>query len=365
MRDGLIKKIVIQNFRCFKKTKISQLKRVNLIGGGNNIGKTVLLEALLLNYAPTVNNVLLLKRLRGFDIESQKKFPEYTWNDFFYNQQKQEPISITCAYDDDKEVILNIQCDESNEHVKSYYDKDNIIDLISVSTSTDKTLSTLYFNYLTNTEKYNALTLMFHNEGINVKEAKVVETLTKQVSYIPAYHHKTNASLVDEYGKADQMSKENLVLQALQIIDSTIVDIKISPVSGVHIEIKRKNKGFLSISLFGDAIKKVANIVLSLINNSSSILLIDEIENGIHHTAQEKFWSFIFKLSIEFNVQIFATSHSAEMITAFEQVCSNSEDNGAYIELRHNLRTGNIIGITHDSEVLDYELKHNKAYRGE
>jgi hypothetical protein len=26
---------------------------------------------------------------------------------------------------------------------------------------------------------YNALTLMFHNEGINVKEAKVVEALTK------------------------------------------------------------------------------------------------------------------------------------------------------------------------------------------
>jgi hypothetical protein len=53
------------------------------------------------------------------------------------------------------------------------------------------------------------------------------------------------------------------------------------------------------------------------------------------------------------------------MIAAFQQACSNSGDNGAYIELRHNLRTGNIIAITHDSEVLDYELKYNKAYRGE
>ncbi|RKZ81282.1 MAG: hypothetical protein DRR19_22475 [Candidatus Parabeggiatoa sp. nov. 1] len=43
MPSALIKKIAIHKFRDFNKTKLSELRRVNLIGMPNNIGKTVLL----------------------------------------------------------------------------------------------------------------------------------------------------------------------------------------------------------------------------------------------------------------------------------------------------------------------------------
>ena len=110
MPNALIKKIVIHKFRGFKKIKLLEFRQINLIGGSNNIGKTVLLEALLLNCAPTVQNVNLLKRLRGFDTEHDKEFPEYTWDNFFFNQQKSEPITIVCTYNDDREITLNIHC---------------------------------------------------------------------------------------------------------------------------------------------------------------------------------------------------------------------------------------------------------------
>jgi predicted ATP-dependent endonuclease of OLD family len=82
MPSALIKKIVIHKFRGFKKTKLSQFRQINLIGGSNKIGKTVLLEALLLNCAPTAQNVSLLKSLGGFDTKHDKEFPEYTWDNF-------------------------------------------------------------------------------------------------------------------------------------------------------------------------------------------------------------------------------------------------------------------------------------------
>ena len=43
----MIKDIEISNFRCFEHTKIEGFERVNLIGGKNNSGKPVLLEALI------------------------------------------------------------------------------------------------------------------------------------------------------------------------------------------------------------------------------------------------------------------------------------------------------------------------------
>lgn len=361
MPSALIKKIVIHKFRGLKKTKLSQLRRVNLIGGSNNIGKTVLLEALLLNCAPTGQNVSLLKRLRGFDTEHDKEFPEYTWDNFFYNQQKQEPITIVCAYDDDREITLSIHCDESKADFESSPEENNVTDLISVSNFETTLKSTLHFNYLIDGKNYPVLALISHAKGITVNTFKVLTP----VSYMPPSYQRTNASLAKEYGKAEKRNKADLVLKALQIVDSSIEDIKTSVVGGIHLEVKRQNGHFMPLSLFGDAIKKVTNIVLNLINNKSAVLLIDEIENGIHHTVQQAFWVFLFKLATEFDVQIFATSHSAEMILAFDKVCLMSAHNGAYFELRRNPRTGNIVGTIHEPDVLDYELKHDKAYRGE
>jgi AAA15 family ATPase/GTPase len=356
----LIKKIVIHKFRGFKKTKLSEFRRINLIGGSNNIGKTVLLEALLLNCAPTAQNVSLLKRLRGFDTEHDKEFPEYTWDNFFYNQQKQEPITIICTYDDDRERTLSIHCDESKADFESD-EENNVTDLISVSNFETTLKSTLHFNYLIDGKNYPVLALISHAKGITANTFKVLT----QVSYMPPSYQRTNASLAKEYGKAEKRSKADLVLKALQIVDSSIEEIKTSVVGGIHLEVKRRKGHFMPLSLFGDAIKKVTNIVLNLINNNSAVLLIDEIENGIHHTVQEAFWVFLFKLATEFEVQIFATSHSAEMIQAFDKVCLMSGHNGAYFELRRNPRTGNIVGTIHEPDVLDYELKHDKVYRGE
>lgn len=39
----MLENIEIQNFRCFEDTKILGFKRVNLIGGKNNAGKTAFL----------------------------------------------------------------------------------------------------------------------------------------------------------------------------------------------------------------------------------------------------------------------------------------------------------------------------------
>jgi AAA15 family ATPase/GTPase len=207
------------------------------------------------------------------------------------------------------------------------------------------------------------LALVSHAKGITGNAFRAYEIT--QVSYMPPSYQRTNASLAKEYGKAEKRNQADLVLKALQIMDSSIENIKTSVVGGIHLEVKRQHEYFIPLSLFGDAIKKMTNIILNLINNSSAILLIDEIENGIHHSTQEDFWIFLFKLATEFEVQIFATSHSAEMIQAFDKVCLMSAHNGAYFELRRNPRTGNIVGTMHEPDVLDYELKHEKVYRGE
>jgi AAA15 family ATPase/GTPase len=45
---AMLERLTIENFRRFQKLEFTRLKRVNLIAGKNNTGKTAVLEALLM-----------------------------------------------------------------------------------------------------------------------------------------------------------------------------------------------------------------------------------------------------------------------------------------------------------------------------
>ena len=94
-------------------------------------------------------------------------------------------------------------------------------------------------------------------------------------------------------------------------------------------------------------------------------MLIDEIENGIHHSNQAAFWSILYRLSNELNVQIFASTHSLEMMKAFIKAGSEYENMAAHFELTKNVKTGKIVAINRDLDTLEYGISHNQEVRGE
>jgi AAA15 family ATPase/GTPase len=61
---------------------------------------------------------------------------------------------------------------------------------------------------------------------------------------------------------------------------------------------------------------------LALVSAADGILLIDEIENGLHYSVQLDMWRLIFRTARELNVQVFATTHSWDCISAFQKAAS-------------------------------------------
>ena len=368
----MINGISIQNYRIYKDTEINGFKRFNLIGGLNNSGKTILLEAILLNLSPSASNVINIRRLRAENVD-MRELPEYTWDNFFLNQDKNQKIIIKTTSKNKKDIILSVECNENAENFKDEEkeveeeNEENLQIVINNFIDSDEFLkSVLHFEYEIDSKKILVLDLISHKGGINSKKLKIPVNTT--VKYIPAATRKSPIQLAMDYGIAEKKGLEDKVLEALKIIDKKIDAIKISVLGGAHIEIKRFNEKFMPVSLFGDAINKILNIVLTLINNSGQILLIDEIENGIHYSIQKDFWKFIFTLSNQelFDVQIFATSHSLEMINAFLDASKEMEiDECAYFELFKKKSSENIEYNLHDLETLSFELSKDMNVRGE
>ena len=368
----MIRDISIQNFRCFENTSISGFKTVNLITGKNNAGKTALLEALLIGSLPRAEAIDALKKHRRESQEFNKALPERTWDSLFFNQDKSKNIFIQVNEDDDQSTKLNLSINDIPIRftIESSLPSD-IIDkkYVDFIPNDESKLSVLQANITINNDDLFEYNLIATDQGTfqGISDKKSQFTGQKKISFIPAILGVFNTQLASEYDKARLNNQEKEVLKGIQIIDPSIKMIESFNIGSPLLYLKRENEERLPISLFGDAINRITAIILYVINNNSDILLLDEIENGIHYTIQANLWKMLFRLAKQLNVQIFATTHSLEMLTAFNQVGLESEfsDLAAHFEMARSVKTGQIIGIKRDMETLEYSLSRNGGVRGE
>ena len=96
----MIEDIEITNFRCFDRLKVSGCKRINLISGKNNVGKTALLESIFLNSTPTKDTIFSLGDLRKQFGSFQKALPQRMWSNFFFQQDLTNTCSIAARLKD-------------------------------------------------------------------------------------------------------------------------------------------------------------------------------------------------------------------------------------------------------------------------
>ena len=357
--------IKIQNFRCFKELKVDGFKRVNLIGGKNNVGKTSLLEALLLYFYPIPQSIIELKKIRKESSNSIRKNPKGAWNSFFYNGNIENDVSIEGYFKNVGDQIINVSVSYSWQN-QVFEDEDE-----NFENNLGSPTATLKIKQILNKDKPIEYSLIADNKSKDLLRINIKEHLSSHDSTIPfipsgSNYGTNNTKIATQYDKIEYDEKDPEVLKILKIIDPSIEGLRthffVEPT--LYIQTKTLSKG-LPISLFGDAIYRATAIVLKLLDQEHKVLLIDEIENGIHYTSQKSFWEGLFSLAEELDTLIFATTHSLEMIKAFAEAGKNFPDQGAYFELAYSPRTDNIVAINRGIDLLEYALEHGKAIRGE
>lgn len=367
----MIRDISIQNFRCFENTSISGFRTVNLITGKNNAGKTALLEALLIGNVPRPEAINALKSHRRESQEFNRALPERTWDSLFFNQDKSKNILIKVNEDNNQSIQISLSINDIP--IKFFIESNTSNDIadkyVDFIPNDEPTSSILHVNININDNNLSEYNLIATDQGtvhgVLARTSKFVGQ--KRISFMPAVFGIFNTQIAVEYDKARLNNQEGKVLKGLQIIDPSIKMIESFNIGSPMLYLQRENEKRLPIALFGDAINRVATIILYVINNNSDILLLDEIENGIHYTNQANLWRMMFRLARELNIQIFATTHSLEMLKAFTEVGLESEfsDLAAHFEMARSVKTGQIIGIRRDMETLEFSLSHGGGVRGE
>jgi AAA15 family ATPase/GTPase len=183
--------------------------------------------------------------------------------------------------------------------------------------------------------------------------------------FLHSFLRKTDSELTKLYTKAKSYKAE--LLGFLALLDNRIKEIEIlTPNEEPILYLTLQDGKSFPINMFGDAVRKVVEILLVILNTSNSILLIDEIENGVHYTKQKNLWNILFEISERQRVQIFATTHSREMITAFANAANTKTDVSAtYFQMYLSGLSSEIVAAPYNIEELLYALNNNIALRGE
>lgn len=316
-----INNISINSFRGICNLSVDDFSHVNLIVGDNNCGKTSILEALQLLRAPEdINNIFRVSRIR----DAYSGFSRMPIFDSFINMLQGEhskALSVSCEYQNEnndclkssvsitgsvKRVMFDIN-ELSQKDRYAYRERiiepdDNEIDEFEGNLVSESNVSGLSINPI----KINRFT--------NVTGRAVVNNGKIKINYLSPVSHVVGNTF-DRIIRNEKYKE--ICITMLKMFDENIDDLLLLRMESSYrpIEyVKNRANGLMPLSTYGDGIKKVLAIANAIAQASNGILLIDEIETAIHSKYYDDIFRFIIKASVQYNVQLFITTHSIEAV---------------------------------------------------
>ena len=140
-------------------------------------------------------------------------------------------------------------------------------------------------------------------------------------------------ALTDDEDRAVQAL--NLVLDGKVDRVTMIGDRQRRGFSGRRVVVKLEDRdGPVPLRSLGDGATRLFGVALSLAGSRNGFLVIDEAENGIHHSVHGDFWRMVLRTAEENDVQVFAATHSFDCVRGFARAAVDSpESEGVLVRL--------------------------------
>ena len=365
----MLDSLTIRNFRLFEDLTIERLGRVNLIVGKNNSGKSCLLEVveLFLNgFHPLPIAEILNRRGMQDSItpENRSNQSPEEWHpvsNIFYNNDTEKTVTIRATVNS-KKLTWTASIAYYRENSEGLLFQTEKPKIPSASLIRPFLESTCELPVEQDTQPY---TFKF---PVDISLAEVLSKKTtphqKWAVYIP--QNGLDASTIGAlWNKSSLSDKRDTIKQFVSEAFPEIVDIDVvyQISSGYEIRARLQNDRIVNINSLGDGVRRYFGITLATVTSQGQTLVIDEFENGLHYSLHEPLWSNLFKLAATSNIQIFATTHSNDTVSAFESAWREHESAGAFHRLQQHPKTRKATVHTYELETLSGSLETDSEVR--
>lgn len=343
-----------RNYRCFTDLTVGPLEQINLIAGKNNVGKTALLEALWLHqgyYNPELGG-----RVDAFRGLTRLRKEEFLW-DLFQEFDPERTIELLSLDSDNQSRLLRMTIRERPISRVSLRNADheakNGQEFPSFEVAGQETTkqlgSEVSFEYTDASGQTTLARVLVQETAIEFQRAPGIKE--PGGVFLAARRPFDPEGLTERFSKLAVVKKKDKIVQMLKIVEPRLKDLSVEQTGGPMVYGDVGMERLVPLPLMGDGIGRLLDIALAIPIAQDGILLIDEIENGLHYSIMEDVWKAIADWAQEYNVQVFATTHSWDCIkTAHEALNANK----AYNFCLHRLDRidGEIRAVTYSQKQL-------------
>lgn len=345
-----ISKLTVSRFRSFGELKVDGFGQVNLITGRNNAGKSTLLEAIriLATEGSPATFFSILNYREETDQRSEEAGAAITPGDFsaFCSLFSGFPSLAECC---EAFVISGENGIPQKLSARvAWFTEESDAEL-------GRRLVPANNDLFGESTGFPALEVdLVHRRRIIRLDRPLryrrmmndsVEGISTPCVFLDPFSSRSTSQLAAFWDTIALTDAESEVVRALQIVSQDI-----QAVSMVGSDAGQRPRTAIAKSSncshpvplrsFGDGVNRLFGLILSLTCAKSGVLLVDEIENGLHHSVLVDVWRTIFRLARQLDVQVFATSHSWDCIEAFQKAANEDIESGVLIRLA---RKGEIV----------------------
>jgi hypothetical protein len=352
---NMIGSIHIRGYRAFDRFDLENLARINLLVGSNNSGKTSLLEAIYLLTSrgdPWAIWQILNRRgerLSAADVDLSHLFHghELRVGSIFTlsakNQTPERKLEFSIAELNDKEQREMLGHDEEDGPIPSRL-------ALSIKGRPSPALNRIPLNR----------TGGISSDAFTRPAAIRRRTSSNEQTQFITADSSTSEELVALWDNIALRPEEAIVLRALQYLDPNIDRISSQAGYGVrgtfYPPLGRTRGGFIiklknyeqpiPIGSMGDGMWRMLAMAIAISQCKGGVLLIDEIDSGLHYTVMSDMWTLIYRAAQDFDVQVFATTHSSDCVRSLSTLCV---DHGRDVVLQR-IETGKRTSVLYSEE---------------
>lgn len=339
----------VKNYRGIRQCTLHKLELVNLFFGKNNCGKSSLLESLFILSGPDNPTLpILANKIRALD-----SLEETDLKIEFYQANPAHIIELNSLGEQSRQVSIQM--------IESHSQNISLEDLQKTSSESAGKRYGLKINFSTEAgtkNKYHAeLVVTDEKTGNITSDKRYKETLYAE--YIPSNHIQTN--IVEKLTEVIQNKQENEIVEALQIVEPRITDLQLVG-NRVMVDVGLPTR--LPINVLGDGVRKVLAVILSIYKCRGGILIIDELDNGLHFSVMTQLWEVILYMCQKHHTQIFASTHSLDLVKSLVKAIGQSEQTAqvaSYKLIRKN--DDELAALRYSAEELTYAIKQEMEVR--
>jgi len=341
-----ISSLRIDGFRSFKELAVDGLGNVNLITGMNNSGKSSLLEAIRILVTgasiKSIFDILDYREELGVGIDPEKTYLPTEFAPF---------CSLFNGFPDLQSSQVGFTIGATGALPRSFTKISANIEWFVRKTDPERpsiSYEPAHVDLFGDVDSFPALNLTIGGRRRVVPLDRLQRRLSTRFDadialvpcvYLDPFSSRSTSQMGAMWDAIALTDSEPEIVKALRVISEDIQAVSMigsnERSSRSRTAIAKSSRYSLPVPLrtFGDGVNRLFGIVLSLCSARNGVLLVDEIENGLHYSVQVEIWRTIFRLAKDLSVQVFATSHSWDCVRAFQIAASDSPEDGVLIRL--------------------------------